>query len=184
MLKVAGAHPNVVTMQAFFEDQDAFYIVMEMCQGGELYHRLADKVQLLVIASPFVHNMPGSLWHFIAVPGTWFVACPVRGSGVFLAPRALVGGCDMLTCAEWVMLTPRTFPLWPLVAPSVFDCCFWQGRYSEGQAARIMAEVAEAVGFLHRKGIVHFDLVRALCTMACLSDVIIHEIRCVQDRLV
>lgn len=44
MLKVAGAHPNVVTMQAFFEDQDSFYIVMEMCQGGELYHRLADKV--------------------------------------------------------------------------------------------------------------------------------------------
>ncbi|CAN0429029.1 unnamed protein product, partial [Laminaria digitata] len=75
MLKVAGKHPNVVTMQAFFEDQDSFYIVMEMCQGGELYHRLADK-----------------------------------------------------------------------------------GRYSEGQAARIMAEVAEAVGFLHRQGIVHFDL--------------------------
>ena len=45
MLKVAGAHPNIVTMQAFFEDQDSFYIVMEMCQGGELYHRLADKVR-------------------------------------------------------------------------------------------------------------------------------------------
>lgn len=38
-----------------------------------------------------------------------------------------------------------------------------QGRYSEGQAARIMAEVASAVGFLHRHAIIHFDLVRALC---------------------
>ncbi|CAN0529995.1 unnamed protein product, partial [Ectocarpus sp. 12 AP-2014] len=43
MLKVAGKHPNVVTMQAFFEDQEAYYIVMEMCEGGELFHRLADK---------------------------------------------------------------------------------------------------------------------------------------------
>lgn len=44
MLQLAGAHPNVVTMQAFFEDEDAFYIVMDLCKGGELYHRLADKV--------------------------------------------------------------------------------------------------------------------------------------------
>lgn len=44
MLKVAGTHPNVVSLQAFFEDKDAYYIVMEMCEGGELYHRLADKV--------------------------------------------------------------------------------------------------------------------------------------------
>lgn len=34
----------------------------------------------------------------------------------------------------------------------------FQGRYSEGQAARIMAEVAEAVGYLHNHGIIHFDL--------------------------
>lgn len=39
-----------------------------------------------------------------------------------------------------------------------------QGRYSEGQAARIMAEVASAVRFLHRNAIIHFDLVRALPT--------------------
>lgn len=45
MLKIAGAHPNVVTMQAFFEDKEAYYIVMDLCQGGELYHRLADKVR-------------------------------------------------------------------------------------------------------------------------------------------
>lgn len=45
LLKVAGKHPNVVSLQAFFEDQEAFYIVMEMCEGGELYHRLADKVK-------------------------------------------------------------------------------------------------------------------------------------------
>ncbi|CAM9981499.1 unnamed protein product [Ectocarpus sp. 13 AM-2016] len=48
MLKVAGKHPNVVTMQAFFEDQEAYYIVMEMCEGGELFHRLADKVAFFV----------------------------------------------------------------------------------------------------------------------------------------
>ena len=46
MLELAGRHPNVVTLQAFFEDQDFYYIVMDLCQGGELYHQLADKVGL------------------------------------------------------------------------------------------------------------------------------------------
>lgn len=45
MLKLAGKHPNVVTMQAFFEDHDAYYIVMEMCQGGELFNQVAHKVR-------------------------------------------------------------------------------------------------------------------------------------------
>lgn len=49
LLKVAGKHPNVVSLQAFFEDQEAFYIVMEMCEGGELYHRLADKVRVCFV---------------------------------------------------------------------------------------------------------------------------------------
>ncbi|CAM9392460.1 unnamed protein product [Sphacelaria rigidula] len=93
MLKLAGAHPNVVTMQAFFEDKEAYYIVMDLCQGGELYHRLADK-----------------------------------------------------------------------------------GRYSEGQAARIMAEVAEAVGYLHNNGIVHFDL-KPENIMLAVGDDCVPEVR-------
>ncbi|CAN0391234.1 unnamed protein product [Discosporangium mesarthrocarpum] len=44
MLRLAGVHPNVVSLQDFFEDQEAFYIVMDLVKGGELYHRLADKV--------------------------------------------------------------------------------------------------------------------------------------------
>ncbi|CAM9735020.1 unnamed protein product [Pylaiella littoralis] len=94
MLKVAGTHPNVVSLQAFFEDQDAYYIVMEMCEGGELYHRLADK-----------------------------------------------------------------------------------GRYSEGQAARIMAEVASAVSFLHRNAIVHFDLKPENIMLAVGGDDCVPEVR-------
>eukprot|EP00903_Cladosiphon_okamuranus_P008825 g8452.t1 len=94
LLKVAGKHPNVVSLQAFFEDQEAFYIVMEMCEGGELYHRLADK-----------------------------------------------------------------------------------GRYSEGQAARIMAEVASAVGFLHRNAIIHFDLKPENIMLAVGGDDCVPEVR-------
>lgn len=45
MLKIAGKHPNVVTLRAFFEDEDAYYIVTELCEGGELYRRLADRVR-------------------------------------------------------------------------------------------------------------------------------------------
>lgn len=44
MLTLAGKHPNIVTMQEFYEDQEAYYIVMELCKGGELFNRLVDKV--------------------------------------------------------------------------------------------------------------------------------------------
>ena len=71
------------------------------------------------------------------------------------------------------MRTPPTLFIGQLmnVVASVLIRGFYfvsQGRYSEGQAARIMAEVAEAVGFLHRQGIVHFDLVRA-CAFVLIS---------------
>lgn len=33
-------HPNIVTLKEAYEDKDAVYIVMEMCEGGELFDRI------------------------------------------------------------------------------------------------------------------------------------------------
>ncbi|PPD78165.1 hypothetical protein GOBAR_DD24920 [Gossypium barbadense] len=39
MTKLSG-HPNVVDLKAVYEDEDFVHLVMELCAGGELFHRL------------------------------------------------------------------------------------------------------------------------------------------------
>lgn len=39
MAKLAG-HPNVVDLKAVYEEKDYVHLVMELCAGGELFHKL------------------------------------------------------------------------------------------------------------------------------------------------
>ncbi|XP_039066001.1 calcium-dependent protein kinase 26-like isoform X1 [Hibiscus syriacus] len=39
MTRLSG-HPNVVDLKAVYEDEDHVHLVMELCAGGELFHRL------------------------------------------------------------------------------------------------------------------------------------------------
>ncbi|XWS61837.1 hypothetical protein CRYUN_Cryun07bG0159700 [Craigia yunnanensis] len=39
MIRLSG-HPNVVDLKAVYEDEDFVHLVMELCAGGELFHRL------------------------------------------------------------------------------------------------------------------------------------------------
>ncbi|KAM6564811.1 hypothetical protein CsatB_024809 [Cannabis sativa] len=36
-------HPNIVKLKAFREDEDFFYFIMELCEGGELFDRIEAK---------------------------------------------------------------------------------------------------------------------------------------------
>ncbi|KAI7738993.1 LOW QUALITY PROTEIN: hypothetical protein M8C21_030526, partial [Ambrosia artemisiifolia] len=36
-------HPNIVTFKDVYEDKDAIYLVMEICEGGELFDRIVAK---------------------------------------------------------------------------------------------------------------------------------------------
>lgn len=36
-------HPNIVTFKEAYEDKDAVYLVMELCEGGELFDRIVTK---------------------------------------------------------------------------------------------------------------------------------------------
>lgn len=42
MTKLSG-HPNVVNLKAVYEEQDYVHLVMELCAGGELFHKLEKK---------------------------------------------------------------------------------------------------------------------------------------------
>lgn len=36
-------HANIVTFKEAFEDKDAVYLVMEICEGGELFDRIVSR---------------------------------------------------------------------------------------------------------------------------------------------
>ena len=37
-------HPNIVAFKEAYEDKDAVYLVMELCEGGELFDRIVAEV--------------------------------------------------------------------------------------------------------------------------------------------
>lgn len=39
-------HPNILKMYEFFEDEKRYYIVTELCGGGELYQEISRKGKL------------------------------------------------------------------------------------------------------------------------------------------
>jgi calcium-dependent protein kinase len=42
MARLSG-HPNVVDLKAVYEDEESVHLVMELCAGGELFHRLQER---------------------------------------------------------------------------------------------------------------------------------------------
>ena len=40
IMKHLPEHPNIVTLKDTYEDDDAVHIVMELCEGGELFDRI------------------------------------------------------------------------------------------------------------------------------------------------
>lgn len=43
IMRILPKHPNIVTFKEAFEDNEAVYFVMELCEGGELFDRIVSK---------------------------------------------------------------------------------------------------------------------------------------------
>jgi calcium-dependent protein kinase len=39
-------HPNIIKIYEIYEDEKRFYLITELCSGGELYDELTDKIKL------------------------------------------------------------------------------------------------------------------------------------------
>lgn len=44
ILRLAGEHRNIIAFKDLFMDDENYYIVMEMAEGGELFDRLVEEV--------------------------------------------------------------------------------------------------------------------------------------------
>ena len=42
-MSVLRQHPNVVNIRGFYQDNDYFYVVQELCSGGELFDAIVSK---------------------------------------------------------------------------------------------------------------------------------------------
>ncbi len=42
MFDITKDHPNIIKLFETYEDQRNVYLVMEMCEGGELFDRIID----------------------------------------------------------------------------------------------------------------------------------------------
>jgi len=43
IMRCLPKHPNIVSFKEAFEDKDAVYLVMEICEGGELFDRIVSR---------------------------------------------------------------------------------------------------------------------------------------------
>lgn len=53
MTKLSG-HPNIVNLRAVYEEEDYVHLLMELCMGGELYHRLEKHGRLSEVEACFL----------------------------------------------------------------------------------------------------------------------------------
>jgi len=46
-------HPNIIKMYEAFEDNENVYLVMEVCEGGELFYMIEEKGKIAIILRLF-----------------------------------------------------------------------------------------------------------------------------------
>jgi calcium-dependent protein kinase len=97
ILQTLSGHKNIVQFYAAFEDDDKVYIVMELCEGGELLDRILAKYVLRT--PPMQICVETIFWTFMLM---------FDGAGVILCEWPLQGH-DHLPCMFWLARADTIF---------------------------------------------------------------------------
>ena len=88
IMKHLPEHPNIVTLKDTYEDDDAVHIVMELCEGGELFDRIVARghyteraaaavtktiVEVVQVLIPFCSKKKNFICFFVCVCGSWLL---------------------------------------------------------------------------------------------------------------
>lgn len=125
-------HPNIIKLHACFEEDNYYYLVTELMNGGELFDRICVKHDRKKGCAgghelrAFAARRAGA-------------TCNGCGEGPFPAGAALVGcrECKHVLCAT---------------------CQKQSNGYSEREARDVIRLLLDAVGYCHRNNVVHRDL--------------------------
>lgn len=72
-------HPNIVAFREAFEDRDAVYLVMELCEGGELFDRIVAKGHYTERAAANVTKTILEVCKVISLSIIYMCVAPQRG---------------------------------------------------------------------------------------------------------
>lgn len=75
-------HPNIVKLVDFSESRQYYYILLELCPGGELFHQIVrltyfseDLSRHVIVqvakAIEYLHEISGVVHRCVAYPATW-----------------------------------------------------------------------------------------------------------------
>ncbi|KAL0299471.1 UNVERIFIED_CONTAM: Calcium-dependent protein kinase [Sesamum radiatum] len=105
MSRLSG-HPNVVDLKAVYEEENYVHLVMELCAGGELFHKLEKHGRF---SEPEARSLHGTV-----------------GSPFYIAPEVLAGGYDQ-AADVWsagvilYILLSGIPPFWGKTKSRIFD---------------------------------------------------------------
>ena len=104
-MRVIQEHPNAVHLQQVFEDDQHYFLVMELCEGGELFDQIIQKV----CAPDQIRSDQGTTliahasWH---QPDGWCVKATTPSQ------KWTVGGCELI-----VHINQQALPHYGTTAP-------------------------------------------------------------------
>lgn len=109
LLRVAGKHPNIMTLRGVYEKEDTWYIVQELATGGELFdHLIHNGAYSEQQASETMRDLCGALQHLHnkgiihgdVKPENILVTYRLNGLDNFVHQR--FSSCIKDRCAWWI----------------------------------------------------------------------------------
>lgn len=168
IMRMLAEHPNTIKLVEVFEDSDAYYLVMELCKGGELFDQIIAKVRIL--GGPPGAQAGEACW------GTGYWQRRLRRVSLGLAAHRkwasrCTGGRGRCRVRRWFCRRPyarrrrqRAPPplLQLLLVPHMCGGAFLlptpnveQGHFTEKEAAGFLRCLFDFIAYAHERNIMH-----------------------------